>query len=217
MRKHAIQIKRSGCNEARDNTAREIEGNNHLPVLAGEIKAAHAGVMDAATTAAERAIVAGKALIEAKALVKHGQWLPFLKKHCDLPERTAQLYMKIARLDLEPATVADLGIKNLAKMNFVQMGSAYNYFADLDEDDQRAWLLFCLLGIHPEHMDWCVRIGWKSPDEWLGPEGDEYRARFRWKNPSEEFKRRWAAFRDEHKDLSTEEIVERGNRKWADL
>ena len=86
-----------------------MTGSNRLPVLAEEIKRAHIGVMDAAKTVAERAIEAGNALIEAKSLVKHGEWLPFLKEHCALPERTAQLYMKIARLDLEPATVADLG------------------------------------------------------------------------------------------------------------
>jgi hypothetical protein len=51
------------------------------------------------------AIKAGQALIEAKSLVKHGQWLPWLKENTSLPERTAQHYMRLAR---ESATVADL-------------------------------------------------------------------------------------------------------------
>jgi hypothetical protein len=60
-----------------DPNAQDPEADR-LPVLAAEIKRAHAGVEDAAKTAAERAIEAGAALLEAKALVKHGQWLPWL-------------------------------------------------------------------------------------------------------------------------------------------
>ena len=41
-------------------------GNNRLAVLAAEVTAAHAGVLAAAKTAAERAIEAGQALIEGK-------------------------------------------------------------------------------------------------------------------------------------------------------
>ena len=43
--------------------------SNRLPVLAQEIKAAHEGVQDAARTAAERALEAGHALIEAKTVL----------------------------------------------------------------------------------------------------------------------------------------------------
>src|SRR3954452_25391410 len=68
--------------------------SNRLPVLAAEIRRAHADVHDAAMTAAQRAIDAGHALIEAKELVAHGQWLPWLRENCALSERTAQLYMK---------------------------------------------------------------------------------------------------------------------------
>jgi hypothetical protein len=50
--------------------------SNRLPILAEEIRKAHADVQEAAKTAAERAIEAGHALIEAKELLKHGEWLP---------------------------------------------------------------------------------------------------------------------------------------------
>ena len=49
--------------------------SNRLPVLAAEIRRAHADVQEAATTAAERAIDAGHALVEAKVLCGHGEWL----------------------------------------------------------------------------------------------------------------------------------------------
>jgi hypothetical protein len=50
-------------------------GDNRLAILAGEIRQHHAGVSTAAEIAANHAIEAGKALLEAKALVAHGQWL----------------------------------------------------------------------------------------------------------------------------------------------
>ena len=53
--------------------------SNRLPILAVEVRRAHADVGDAEKVAAERAIVAGHALIEAKSLVGHGNWLVWLK------------------------------------------------------------------------------------------------------------------------------------------
>ena len=63
----------------------EAASSNRLPVLAAEIRAAHTGVLDAAKTAAERSIEAGRALLEAKELVKHGEWGAWLKEHCSTP------------------------------------------------------------------------------------------------------------------------------------
>src|SRR5215831_1471661 len=97
-------------------TETEVMGSNRLPILAGEIRKAHAGVQDAAKTAAQRAIDAGHALIEAKELVGHGEWLPWLRENCALADRTARLYMQIARSGVNSATVADLGLQAAAKV-----------------------------------------------------------------------------------------------------
>jgi hypothetical protein len=51
------------------------------------------------------AIRAGELLIEAKGLVKHGQWAEWLERHFPASERTAQNYMRLAR---NSAAVADL-------------------------------------------------------------------------------------------------------------
>lgn len=72
-------------------------GDNRLPALAADIRVAHAGVLAARKSRTQRAIEAGRALIEAKALVQHGLWLSWLRQHCDLSERVAQLYMRAAR------------------------------------------------------------------------------------------------------------------------
>ncbi len=42
------------------------------------------------------AITAGIKLIEAKRLLPHGEWLPWLRMHCELSERAAQYHMQLA-------------------------------------------------------------------------------------------------------------------------
>ncbi len=39
----------------------------------------------------------GMLLIRAKGLLAHGEWIPWLKTNCKIPERTAREYMKLAR------------------------------------------------------------------------------------------------------------------------
>jgi DUF3102 family protein len=90
-------------------------GDNRLPVLAGEIRKAHAAAVEHQRRGLVEAMRAGDLLIEAKALAGHGNWLPWLQEHCQLSERTAQLYMRLAKnrsvIEAKSATVADLGIR----------------------------------------------------------------------------------------------------------
>jgi Protein of unknown function (DUF3102) len=72
-------------------------GSNSLPDLASRIRAEHEATSAALKTSVEHAMTAGELLIEAKALVKHGQWLPWLAEHCAISDRTAQLYMRCAK------------------------------------------------------------------------------------------------------------------------
>jgi hypothetical protein len=78
--------------------------------LAGEIRAAHDAATNAMQSAAERGKDAGERLIEAKKLLKHGQWLPFLKE-IGLHDRMAARYMELARLDKDKFDmVSNLGL-----------------------------------------------------------------------------------------------------------
>jgi Protein of unknown function (DUF3102) len=87
-------------------------GSNRLPVLAATIS----DHIDAANAAVHRglehAIAAGALLIEAKELVAHGEWLPWLQANCRVSERQARTYMRLARHRhrLESAVTADLTI-----------------------------------------------------------------------------------------------------------
>src|SRR5690349_16273671 len=65
-----------------------------LSTLARKIKAAHEALTG--KNAVPRAVEAGAWLNQAKAKLEHGQWQEWLEKNCDLKERTAQRYMKLA-------------------------------------------------------------------------------------------------------------------------
>jgi hypothetical protein len=75
----------------------DLGGSNYLIELAARIKAEHEAVSVALKDSVRHAIEAGSLLLEAKEQLKHGQWLPWLRDHCTIAERTAQLYMRCAR------------------------------------------------------------------------------------------------------------------------
>jgi Protein of unknown function (DUF3102) len=59
-------------------------------------------------------MAAGDLLIAAKSQLKHGQWLPWLAEHCAMPERTAQLYMRMAK----NRTAIEKQIRNVPDLTF---------------------------------------------------------------------------------------------------
>jgi hypothetical protein len=91
---------------------------NPLADLAARIAAEHRAFVAAVKRGLEHAIAAGHLLIKAKDRLGHGEWLPWLSDHCQVPERTAQLYMRLARhapeLARKSATVADLTLREAA-------------------------------------------------------------------------------------------------------
>jgi hypothetical protein len=65
--------------------------------LAERINEGHRLAESHARSAVEHALRCGELLIEAKAKINHGQWLPWLKANCAVSERTAQAYVRLAR------------------------------------------------------------------------------------------------------------------------
>jgi hypothetical protein len=65
-------------------------GHNSLPALAQSILSALSAHRASAVESAEHAIEAGRLLIEAKALLAHGEWAPWLLSHVGFSERTAR-------------------------------------------------------------------------------------------------------------------------------
>jgi hypothetical protein len=105
--------------------------SNRLPILADEIRKAHAEVGVAMLTAAERSIAAGHLLMEAKELAGHGEWLPYLKA-LGIPPRTAQRYMTLAASGFKSATVAYLGIRR-AERFIAMIDQCWELHAELSQ------------------------------------------------------------------------------------
>lgn len=60
----------------------------------------------------------GRRLNEAKAQLRHGEWLPWLREKVDISERSARDFMRIAREYSKSAEIADLGaVKALALLD----------------------------------------------------------------------------------------------------
>lgn len=60
-------------------------------------------------TAGESILEIGRRLKEAKALLSHGEWLPWLSEKVEFSERSAQNFMRLADAYQNPQTLADLG------------------------------------------------------------------------------------------------------------
>src|ERR1700678_1472142 len=80
-----------------NNDIDDLARSNSLTDISARIRVAHQATSEALKSSIEHALTAGELLIEAKKLVPHGQWLPWLEKHCEMSSRTAQLYMRVAK------------------------------------------------------------------------------------------------------------------------
>ena len=86
-----------------------------LSQLAADINAAHEECAGAVRAGFAHAVRAGRLLLEAKARIPHGEWLPWVRRHCAFSERTAQAYMRVARGQLDatdPQRVARLSFRS---------------------------------------------------------------------------------------------------------
>jgi hypothetical protein len=236
-----------------------IAGDNSLPDLAARIRGEHEAVSVALKESVRHAIAAGELLVEAKGQLDHGRWLPWLRDHCAISERTAQLYMRVAknRNEIENQMrngVADLSLNEAVAllmlssdvrkvMDFAKQAEGlsgealvefciannvgviedhcYNPFAGRSEAEKLEWLIFTLFlscdtnvhrgGFDPQHAWWHVEYLLQRPfqnvDEWLGPEGDEWRRRCMSNNqPTGGMKTAWAAFRDAHRHATLADV-----------
>ena len=82
---------------AKSNTGSTSVPSTKLEKLAGEINERCAAARESVTSAAFAALQAGALLNEAKTLVPHGHWLPWLHENVSVSDRQAQKWMRVAR------------------------------------------------------------------------------------------------------------------------
>ena len=66
-------------------------------------------ILDAKRAGGEAILTIGRCLIEAKDLLSHGEWLPWLNERVEFSERTARNFMRLAREWTNRQALADLG------------------------------------------------------------------------------------------------------------
>lgn len=100
---------------------RSSEGASaRLREMATTIRQEHEAAAEAVRRGLGHAIAAGQLLNEAKILLRHGEWLPWLRDHCALSDRTARLYMSLAKnrelIEGQIGNVADLSVRGAAAL-----------------------------------------------------------------------------------------------------
>jgi Protein of unknown function (DUF3102) len=91
-----------------------------LVELAERIRTEHQAVVGAVRTGLQHAMAAGELLLEAKQQVSHGQWGEWVSRHCEINERVAQMYMRVAEkwgeIESKAKPVSDLTLKAALKL-----------------------------------------------------------------------------------------------------
>ena len=88
----------------------ELERTNEVEITCTrDIEDITAEILEAKRAGGEAILTIGRGLIEAKALLAHGEWLPWLTERVEFSERSAQNFMRLAREWSNPQTLADLG------------------------------------------------------------------------------------------------------------
>jgi hypothetical protein len=73
------------------------DADGRLEVLAEDIRSGHRRCLESLKGVVAQAREIGQSLVEAKGLVKHGDWLPWVESHCHFAPRMAQNYMLVAK------------------------------------------------------------------------------------------------------------------------
>jgi ribosome-associated translation inhibitor RaiA len=123
----------------------DLSHSNSLTDLAARIRAEHEAAGAAVKRSVQHAMAAGDLLLEAKVQLKHGQWLPWLKSNCTISERTARLYMTLARarsaVEAEIGSVADLTVRQAVALVTARHSPARRLARAAVDEAEHEWTL----------------------------------------------------------------------------
>ncbi|MBM6926942.1 DUF3102 domain-containing protein [Pseudoflavonifractor phocaeensis] len=102
------------------------------------IEAITGEILEAKRAGGEAILTIGRCLMEAKGMLRHGEWLPWLNERVELSERTAQKFMKLAREWSNPNTLADLGASKALMLLALPEGERDAFLEDHNVIDMSA-------------------------------------------------------------------------------
>ena len=95
-------------------------------------------ILEAKRQGGEAILTIGRCLIEAKDMLSHGEWLPWLSDQVEFSERTAQKFMRLAREWSNPSTLADLGASKALMLLALPEGEREQFVEDHNVIDMSA-------------------------------------------------------------------------------
>ena len=98
-----------------------------------DIEAITREILDAKRAGGEAILTIGRGQIEAKALLSHGEWLPWLEERVEFSEKAAQRFMKLAREYSNPTALSDLGATKALMLLAVPAESREAFASELHE------------------------------------------------------------------------------------
>ena len=108
------------------------------PAEGRDIETVTAEILDAKRRGGQAILDVGRGLIEAKGMLSHGEWLPWLEERVEFSERTAQKFMKLAREWSNPNMLADLGASKALMLLALPAEEREEFAAEHDVIDMSA-------------------------------------------------------------------------------
>ena len=100
------------------------------PAAGRNIEVITGDILEAQRKGGEAVLTIGKCLIEAKDMLPHGEWLPWLAEKVGYSEKTAQNFMRLAREFSNPQAIADLGATKALKLLALPPDEREKFVAD---------------------------------------------------------------------------------------
>ena len=108
------------------------------PVEERTIETITGEILDAKRAGGEAILTIGRCLMEAKEMLPHGEWLPWLNEQVEFSERTARNFMRLAREWTNRQTLADLGASKALTLLALSPEEREQFMADNNVIDMSA-------------------------------------------------------------------------------
>ena len=103
-----------------------------------DIETVTAEILDAKRRGGQAILDGGRGLIEAKGMLAHGEWLPWLEERVEFSERTAQRFIRLAQEWTNPTALSDLGATKALAMLALPAEEREEFAAEHDVIDMSA-------------------------------------------------------------------------------
>ena len=108
------------------------------PAEGRDLETVTAEILDAKRRGGQAILDVGRGLIEAKGMLSHGEWLPWLEERVEFSERTAQRFIRLAQEWTNPTALSDLGATKALAMLALPAEERDQFAAEYDVIDMSA-------------------------------------------------------------------------------